>query len=156
MVSSFLKRSSSVLAAAVIEFLCAAAPKLNAQSGGTITGVISAQQAKPIAGARVTVKSETGSVSGSATTDSEGHFTVGNLAAGNYSVDTASPGFALNSRRGVQVTASASRELAITLNVDTVSQSVVVESSATLAVYSAPQGNTLDTTSAKTEISNAW
>ncbi len=155
MVSSFLKRSRSVLAAAVIVFLCATAPKLNAQSGGTITGIISDQQAKPIAGARVTVKSEAGSVSGSATTDSEGHFTVGNLAAGNYSVETASPGFALNSRRGVQVTASISRDLAITLNVDTVSQSVVVESSATLAVYSSPEGNTLDATSAKTEISNA-
>ena len=38
---------------------------------------------------------------------------------------------------------------------DTVSQSVVVESSATLAVYSSPEGNTLDATSAKTEISNA-
>jgi hypothetical protein len=38
--------------------------------------------------------------------------------------------------------------------VDTVSQSVTVQESVSLAVETAPQGNTLDATSARTEISN--
>jgi iron complex outermembrane receptor protein len=152
-VSSFLNRWSSVLAATVIVFLGTAA--LEAQPGGTIAGIISDQQAKPIPDARVTVKTEAGAVSGSATTTFEGRFKVGSLAAGVYTVETTSPGFALNTRRGVQVSTSGSQDVTITLNVDSVSQSVTVQESVSLAVDLAPLGNTLDATSAKTEISNA-
>ena len=88
---------------------CGAGP-LVAQSAGTISGAVLDQLAKSIPGAKVTAKSESGSVSGTATTDGDGHFTIGGLAAGTYSVETTSPGFALNTRRGVQVSASGTQE----------------------------------------------
>ena len=50
---------------------------------------------------------------------------------------------------------SGSQEISITLNVDAVSQSVTVQETVTLAADTAPLGNTLDATSAKTEISSA-
>ena len=149
-------RWRSALAVTVVLLLGAAAPaRLLAQSGGTISGAVLDQLAKSIPGAKVTAKSEAGAVSGSATTDGDGHFTIGGLAAGTYSVETTSPGFALNTRRGVQVSASGTQDISITMFVDAVSQSVTVQASETLAVDLAPAGNTLDATSARTEISNA-
>lgn len=127
---------------------------LQAQSGGTITGTVLDQAAKAVAGAAVTVKREAGSISGSATTDNEGRFSVGGLPAGIYTIETSEPGFARNTRLGVEVQAGVTKDLSITLNVDSISQSVTVEESVSMAVDLAPQGNTLDATSARTEISS--
>src|SRR5215467_9827736 len=72
---------------------------LRAQSGGTITGTVLDQAAKPIPGAGVTVRSgAAGSLSGAATADNDGRFSITGLAAGTYMVETTSPGFALNTR----------------------------------------------------------
>jgi iron complex outermembrane receptor protein len=125
-----------------------------AQSGGSITGTVIDQAGKPIPGAGVKVKTG-GTVSGTATTDAEGRFTVSNLGAGSYTIETSAPGFALSTRLSVPVSSGNSQDVSITLNVDSISQSVTVQESVTLAVDMAPQGNTLDATSAKTVISNA-
>ncbi|MGA7238270.1 MAG: TonB-dependent receptor, partial [Bryobacteraceae bacterium] len=148
-------RWRSALAITVVLLLGAAAPaRLEAQSGGTISGAVLDQLAKAIPGAKVTAKSEAGTVSGAATTDGDGHFTIGGLAAGTYSVETTAPGFALNTRRGVQLSTGGTQDVSITMFVDAVSQSITVQASETLAVDLAPMGNTLDATSARTEISN--
>lgn len=124
---------------------------LHAQAG-SISGTILDQAAKPIPGAGVTVKGEGGSVSGTATTDGEGKFAVSGLGAGDYSIEANAPGFAISTRRNV---ASGTQDVSITLNVDAISQSITVQETVLLAVETAPQGNTLDTTSARTEISTA-
>jgi iron complex outermembrane receptor protein len=94
---------------------------LDAQgSGATIAGTILDQAGKSVAAASVTVK-DTGTFSRAVTTDGEGHFSVTGLAAGTYSIETSSPGFALNSRRGVEVAANGSENVTITLNVDAIS-----------------------------------
>jgi iron complex outermembrane recepter protein len=125
------------------------------QGGSTIAGAIVDQAGKGIAAAFVTVKGATASSNQTATADTEGKFSVSGLAAGTYTIETMSPGFALNSRRGVTVGATGTENVTITLNVDAVSQSVTVQETAQLAAESAPQGNTLDTIAARTEISNA-
>ncbi len=142
--------------AAVLALFCAAGlTPLSAQNGGSVTGVIIDQVGKSIPGAGVTVKAEGGSASGNATSDSTGHFSVGNLSAGTYTLEASAPGFALNQRRGVVVPASGAVDISITMNVDAISQSVTVQETIVLAADTAPMGNTLDTTSAKTEITNA-
>ncbi len=128
---------------------------LHAQTGGTLAGTIVDQVGKPIPGAGVTVKSDGGTVSGTASSDNEGRFSVSHLATGTYTVEATSPGFARNTRLGVPVSASGSPNIAITLNVDSISQSVTVQETIVMAADEAPQGNTLDATSAKTEISSA-
>jgi iron complex outermembrane receptor protein len=135
--------------------LICAAGMLNAQSGGTVTGMISDQAGKPVAGASVTVKAAGSATGSSATSDAEGRFSVTGLAAGNYTVEASSPGFALNTRLDVPVSAGKPQDLAITLNVDSISQSITVHETVLLAADTAPQGNTLDATSAKTLISSA-
>jgi iron complex outermembrane receptor protein len=129
---------------------------LRAQEGAaTIVGTVVDQVGKVIGAASVTVKNESTASSRAATSDSEGHFSVSGLAAGAYTVETSAPGFALNTRRGVPVSATGSEDVSIKLFVDAVSQSVTVQDSVSLAVDMAPAGNTLDATSARTEISNA-
>ncbi len=128
---------------------------LGAQTGGgTITGTVVDQTSKAIGSANITVKNESGSVSSTAISDGEGHFTVSGLAAGTYTVETTSPGFARSTRLGVPVSGSGPQDLSITLNVDAITQSVTVQETILLAAETAPLGNTLDATSARTEIGN--
>jgi iron complex outermembrane receptor protein len=155
-VFTILDRRRTVGAFALLVVLGFTGTHLVAQSGsGTLTGTILDQSGKSVLGANITVKNDAGLVSGTATADADGHFTVSGLAAGTYTVETRSPGFARNTRLGVPVSGSGTQDLSITLNVDSVSQSVTVQDTIVLAADMAPQGNKLDTTSAKTEISSA-
>jgi iron complex outermembrane recepter protein len=124
------------------------------QSGGTITGTVLDQATKSVSGASVTLKNEAGSVSGTVLTDSEGHFSISGIAAATYTVETAAPGFARNTRLGVLVAAGTTQDLSLTLYVDSVSQSVTVQESVSMAVDQSPMGNSLDAVSARTEITS--
>ncbi|MGD1069511.1 MAG: TonB-dependent receptor [Bryobacteraceae bacterium] len=121
------------------------------QAAGTIAGTVLDQAGKTMEAATVKAKSDAATVAGTATTDAEGHFSIAGLAAGTYTLETSAPGFALNTRLGVQVPAT--QDLSITLNVDSISQSVTVNEQVSLAVDTAPSGNTLNATAARTEIS---
>ena len=132
----------------------AACSVLTAQQS-TIAGTVIDQAGKGIAAASVTVKSGVAGAARSTTTDENGKFSVDGLAAGTYTIDTTSPGFALSSRRGVVLSGSGTENVTLTMNVDAVSQSVTVQETALVASELAPQGNTLDTFAARTEISNA-
>jgi len=146
---------SQFVAIRVCLALCAGSLMLSAQSGGSITGAVLDQAGKAIQGASVTVENGAGSPAATATTDNDGRFTAGGLAPATYTVETSAPGFALNTRRSVPVTAGTSPELSITLFVDAISQSVTVHESVSIAEEQAPMGNTLDATSARTEITNS-
>jgi iron complex outermembrane receptor protein len=129
---------------------------VRAQSGGgALAGTVLDQAGKPIQGANITVKREGSLASGAATSDADGKFSVNGLTAGTYTVEATSPGFARNTRLDVPVSASASQELSIVMKVDSISQSITVQETVALAADAAPMANTLDATSAKTEISNA-
>ncbi len=86
-----------------------------------------------------------------ATTDADGHFTASGFPPGTYTVETTAPGFARNTRLGVQVPVAG--DLSITLNVDSISQSVTVQETVSVAAETAPSGNTLDADAPRTEIS---
>jgi iron complex outermembrane receptor protein len=129
--------------------------RMNAQQGGaTIAGTVIDQANKAVEGASVVIKNGN-DVAKVATTDAAGKFSATGLAAATYTIEVGAPGFALGTRRGVTVAGTETQNIAMTLNVDAISQSVTVQETIVLAADTAPQGNTLDTISAKTEISNA-
>ena len=129
---------------------------LQAQSPtATVTGTVVDQANKSIEGATATAKLEGGLVTGTATTDPQGRFTIANLAPGTYSLEVTSPGFARNTHFNIAVSATAAQNIPVILKVDAISQSVSVQETIVLAADLAPQGNTLDATSAKTEITPA-
>jgi iron complex outermembrane receptor protein len=86
--------------------------------------------------------------------DVEGKFSVSDLAVGSYSIRVSAPGFALATRSGGQVTAGATLDVPVTMSVESVSTSVTVNETISLAAVTAPSGNTLEAVSAKTEVSS--
>src|ERR1017187_7170552 len=146
-------RRSTVIACAL---LCAAGlMPLRAQEGGAaLAGSILDQAGKAIPGATVTAKNDATALSRNSDTDANGHFSIAGLPAGTYNIETTATGFARNTRAGVQVPTS--EDISITLFVDSVSQSVTVQESISLATETAPSGNTLEAAAPKTEISTAF
>jgi iron complex outermembrane receptor protein len=139
-------------AIAGVVFCAAGLIPLQAQNTGTLNGTILDQAGKAVQGATVVVKNDAATV---AATQSyaDGHFSATGVPAGTYTVETSATGFAKNTRTGVQPGAG---DISITLFVDSISQSVTVQDSVSLATETAPSGNTLDATSARTEINTPF
>jgi iron complex outermembrane receptor protein len=147
-----------VLAVSLL-FCAAAGIPLRAQQdagAATLTGTVLDQSGKAIQGATVTVKNEATGLTRTATTDSDGRFSVNELPGGAYTVETGAPGFARNSRPGIQLPATGTEDVPIGLSVASVNQAITVTETASVAAQLAPSGNALDATSAKTEITGAF
>ncbi len=135
--------------------LCAAGlSQLYAQQSGTISGTVLDQAGKPIQDAVVELKSEATGGSRSVISDAEGKFLASDLAVGSYSIRVSAPGFALTTRSGGQVAAGATLDIPITMSVESVSTSVTVNETISVAAVTAPEGNTLEADSAKTEVTS--
>jgi iron complex outermembrane receptor protein len=152
------KRHGQVSIAIAFLLLCAAGrTPLRAQGGGAaLAGTILDQAGKTVQGASVVIKSDSTADSRTVESDADGHFSATGLAAGTYNVEVTAPGFARNIRLGVPLSATGQEDISITLNVDSISQSVTVQETVSLAVDTAPSGNTLDADAARTEISNGF
>ena len=152
---SLARRTTGVFAVGVL--LCVAELcQLHAQQSGTISGTVLDQTGKPIQGAVVELKGESTVAPRNVISDADGKFLVSDLAAGAYSIRASAPGFALATRSGGQVAAGATLDVPITMTVESVSTSVNVTESISVAAVSAPSGNTLEAASAKTEVSSEF
>ena len=146
------KVRGSVFALGVL--LCATGmSSLHAQSTGTISGTVLDQAAKPIPSAAVEVKSEPAGTSKTTTSDDNGRFSIPDLPAGTYSVIVTAPGFAVAIRSGGQLNAGASLDIPVGMSVESMSSTITVNETISLAAATAPSGNTLEAVSAKTEVS---
>jgi iron complex outermembrane receptor protein len=125
-----------------------------AAGGATVGGTVLDQAGKPILGAAVSIKNEATGVSQTLTTDAEGHFSASNLAAGAYTIQVTAPGFAVATRSGGVVAAGAALDTPITMSVEAVASEITVSESMSLAAATAPSGNLLEATSARTEVSS--
>jgi len=135
--------------------LCGVASRpLQAQTAGTISGTVVDQSGKPIQDAALEVRNESTGASSSVKSDAEGKFTAPDLAPGKYSIYITAPGFALATRSGGVVTAGTTLDTPITMSVETVTTSITVSETMSLAAATAPSGNLLEATSAKTEVSS--
>jgi iron complex outermembrane receptor protein len=114
------------------------------------------QAGKPIQDAVVELRSESTGTSRNLISDAEGKFLAADLAAGSYSIRVSAPGFALATRSGGQLTAGATLDIPVTMSVESVSTSVTVNETISLAAVTAPSGNTLEAVSAKTEVSSEF
>ena len=125
---------------------------LEAQSATSLAGTVLDQAGKAVPNATVTVKNEASGAVRTLTTDTDGRFSAPGLTAGAYTIDASAPGFATSHRTGQQL----AEDISIPLSVGNVSQTVTVEAVASVAAQLAPSGNTLDATSAKTEVSSQF
>jgi outer membrane receptor protein involved in Fe transport len=93
---------------------------------GSIHGLVHDPQHRPLAGARVVVRSTTSDFSQQATSDSQGEFHFANLPLGGYRITVESPGFATEER---VITIASERDLRIhfSLAIATASESIEVQ-----------------------------
>ena len=119
-----IRLNRSVLAIAILALL--PVTSLEAQQIGTLTGTVTDQVGKAIPHATVEVRNESTAASRTALTDTDGKFSVPDLAAGTYSIAVSSPGFALTTRSGGKVTAGVTLDIPIVLSVQTLTTSITV------------------------------
>ena len=142
-----------------ISLLSIAPPQLRAQQDGTasITGAVVDSNGAAVVNASVTAKNQKTSALSKVNTDGTGHFAFRGIAAGRYAVTVNANGFSVTTRQDVAATAQ-SRDIAITLSVQSVEQSVEVQDIAgdSVAAQHALSQATLDAVEPKSEISGEF
>src|SRR5579871_1869495 len=155
-----ISRWSRVLPGCVcVLFFAAGLIPLRAQQNAgvaALTGTVVDPAGNAIQNATVVVKNEATGTSRTVKTGDDGRFSADGLPPATYTVEVTATGFATASRPGQQLASGATQNMSISMSVATLSQAVTVEEVVSVAAQLAPAGNTLDATSAKTEISGAY
>jgi len=110
---------------AVILLAFLAAPRIYASPFGSVHGVVHDPQHRPVAGAKVTLKSATSDWSQTGETDQQGEFAFAAVPLGDYLVSVAQQGFA-NTTQIVTVVSGAAPIVHFQLAVAAVSETVTV------------------------------
>jgi iron complex outermembrane receptor protein len=151
-----LYRWSVALLLSLCTLLLSAAPQsVQAQStGATVTGTVTDVRGDVLQSATVSVKNESTSNARSVKVDAQGHYSLGGLTPGRYTVEVSAPGFDL-SRRTVQLNAGQDQDFSVALKVGGDLQQVTVEANSlgSIAAALAPMDASLESTSARTYIS---
>ncbi|XOV82698.1 MAG: carboxypeptidase regulatory-like domain-containing protein [bacterium] len=100
------------------------------ETSSAVRGVVTDRSGNPVAGATVTVRNETTSLTRSTESDADGSFTIRNLQVGNqYTASATAPGFGTESLPDVVVALGRVTDLNFTLKSDAVVEEVVVTAS---------------------------
>ena len=125
-----------------------------AQQAGAVTGSVSDTMGTGIPHSIVVFRNETTNVVTKISGDDVGHFSSPTLPAGTYTLEASAPGFALTTKKGVAVAADHPAQVAMTLNVGSVSDQITVEASSSnsVAAQYAPMDGLLEARSARTAV----
>ena len=156
MTQTTLYRWSVALLLSLCSLLLSAAPQsANAQpAGAAVNGTVTDSKGGVLQTATIGVKNEATSDIRSVKVDAQGHFSLGTLTPGRYTVEISAPGFGVN-RRTVQLTAGQDQDVSVALAIADVSQQVTVEANSvgSIAAALAPMDASLEARSARTLIS---
>jgi len=152
------RRWSALCALLCLIALIAGAGSVNGQTkSGTIQGSVVDPSGRAIQGAAVAVTSNL-ELKRSTVTGDDGRFTVADVPAGVYTVQTSATGFATNISENVVVTAGKETTIPESLALASVSEEVTIEATAdpSLASQLSPVKSVLDAGSARTEITSEY
>lgn len=107
------------------------AAALAAQSGASITGIVTDPQGRAVPGATITLFSSTGASGGATTTDGSGRYRLDGLPDGAYLLQAEAPGFASFLADAVHLTSGATAMRDIELKIAGMTGQVVVTASGT-------------------------
>ena len=153
-----LYRWSVALLFGLCSLLLTPPQSLLAQStGAAITGTVTDAKGGILQTATISVKNEATSNVRTVKVDPQGHFSLGGLTPGRYTVEITAPGFSVD-RRTVQLTTAQDQDISVALAVGDVSQQVTVEANSVGSIASAlaPMDALLEARSARTVISQAF
>ena len=128
-----------------------------AQSPATLSGSVADSKGGMIPRASVTLHNEVTGKNSNTIADAEGHFSLSGLTPGAYDLSATASGFSFVTRKGIQVTAGQSSDVALTLQIASTTSDITVDADAThsIAAALAPMDAKLNATSARTEITSA-
>ncbi|HEY4379443.1 MAG TPA: TonB-dependent receptor [Acidobacteriaceae bacterium] len=138
---------------------CVIAPDvLLAQQTGTISGTVLDPSGGVLPKATIVVHRPGNILSRQAASDGQGHFSIGGLPPGTYSLEVSSQGFANATRSGVTVTAGQPATVSIQLTIGNVSQQVTVTGadSDSIAAQLSPIQTPLDAESARSDFGSDY
>ncbi|HEU4511427.1 MAG TPA: TonB-dependent receptor [Pyrinomonadaceae bacterium] len=99
------------------------------QSNGKVTGTVKDHDGAVVSGADVSLLHTNQAVVRATVTDAEGHFTLNNIAPGDYQLNIERTGF-VRYRSAVHVTPGNTREVAVTLELNQITEEVTVTAEA--------------------------
>jgi iron complex outermembrane receptor protein len=134
--------------------LLAAASQVFAQSAASIQGLVLDPSGKPIANAAVIVRSDRATQTASTTTD--GRFSVGDLSAGIYDVEVTATGFSNAVKEGLKLATGKTLELSFTLTVAPFTEELTVSSTLPEEIKSAPSQGSLSARMPESIISESF
>jgi len=113
---------------AVILLMCGvyfSVPASAQVSGGNLSGTISDPSGRLIPQALIAIQNIATGITTTATTNSDGFYTVANLLPGEYQVTVSAKGFATEVRKGISVTVGAQQVFNLTLQVGSAAKTVI-------------------------------
>lgn len=122
-------------------------------NSAVVAGTVLDQAGQVLPNAVVTIKNEATGVIRSAVTGSDGRFKADGVLTGLYSITVSAPGFATSNQSKVEVALGKSDDLTIALSVGSVSQTVEVTATTSMAAHVATSQGSLDARSAASLIS---
>ena len=127
-------------------------------SGATISGVVTDGVGAALPHANVVLHSSNNKIDRRATTDTNGHFLITDLAPNTYEVDADAVGFGVTKKLDVLLAPGQNVDLNLSLKVSDINQQVNVEADASnsIAAQLAPLDSRLDERSARTEIMDSY
>jgi len=132
-VSNGFPQSIPRLAAAIIILLGALlSPAARAQSGGSISGLVSDSSGGTVVGATVTIRNRETGAERSVSTDDTGRYNSASLALGTYDLKVEKPGFRSTSLTNVTLVVGQREAISFTLQVGDVQQTVEVPANPTV------------------------
>ncbi len=143
----------SGLCIAVFASITSSASAQTAGSLATISGTVFDPDKTVVPNAGVSIKNELTGIFRTTTTGADGHFSVGNLPVGTYTIEVSSPGFTTARSSGRELAANGLENITITLSIASISQEVTVAEFLPLAATLAPSQSSLDARSAQSVIS---
>lgn len=120
------KRSAVLIATAILILWALLAPKLQAQTSGTIYGRVTDQTGAAIGGAAVTATHLETGLKRTATTDQEGLYRFTLLPVGKYSVLVEAQGFKPRRETGLELQVQANLRIDVTLELGEITEQVMV------------------------------
>jgi len=127
-----------------------------AQGRATIQGVVLDPSAKGIGNATVVLHPASGRLPVTVATGVDGHFTLGDLAAGLYDIEVTATGFSNALREGQRLVAGKTLEVSITLTVAPFSEEVTVSSTLPDEIRTAPSQGSLSARMPESVISDTF
>jgi len=125
--SNSFPQSIPRLTAAIIVLLGALlSPAVRAQSGGSISGLVSDPSGGTVVGATVTIRNRETGAERSVSTDDTGRYNAASLAVGTYDLKVEKPGFRSTSLSNVTLVVGQREAISFTLQVGDVHQTVEV------------------------------